>query len=111
MGHFKAFEIEVLRLLTASELGATAIDDIVLNAELVSYDYTGVGYFLTVKHPAVPSARAVFSTPTIIGSSGMTQCGFLVFVESGELILECYTAGSVEISEHFREQHITVCTT
>jgi hypothetical protein len=111
MGHFKAFEIEVLRLLTAPALGTTAVEDIVLNAELVSYDYSGIGYFLTVKHPVVPIARTVFSTPTIIGSSGMTQCGFLVFVESGELMLECYIAGAVEISENFREQHIAVCAT
>jgi hypothetical protein len=111
MGHFKEFEIEVLRLLYAPKLGAMAVEDIVLNAELVSYEYSGAGYFLTVKHPALPSARDVLSTPTITGNSGMTQCGFLLFVESGELMLECYKAGAVEVPENFREQQVVVCAT
>jgi hypothetical protein len=108
MGHFKAFEEEALRVLALAELGAPAVEDVLANAELVNYEYSGVGYFLTVRHPCLPRTRAVLSKPTVLGQLGAVEGGFLVFIENGELMLECYTAGAVEIPENFREQHVVI---
>jgi hypothetical protein len=108
MGHFKAFEEDALRLLAAQELGAPVVEEVLANAELVSYEYSGCGYFLTVQHPCLPQARAVLSKPTVLGQAGTIEGGFLVFIENGELMLECYTAGAVEIPDNFREQHVVI---
>jgi hypothetical protein len=91
MGEFRDFEIHVLHLLVAPKLGAEAVEAIVREAELVSYDYSGVGYFLTVKHPSFPSKRIVCDKPNVVGRSGNIQSGFVVFIENGELMLECHT--------------------
>jgi hypothetical protein len=111
MGHFKAFEEKALRLLAVPELGASAVEAVLARAELVSYEYSGCGYFLTVKHPCLPQARTVLSKPVVTGSSGPSEGGFLVFLENGELMLECYTAGTVDLPEDFREQHVVISAT
>ncbi len=111
MNHFKPFEEDVLRLLATPVLGANTVTAILKESEFVSYEYSGAGYFVTVRHPTLPLTRTVISQPTVIGQSDEAQGGFLVFIENGELMLECYTAGTVEIPESFREQHVHVAAT
>ena len=108
MGEFRVFESHVLRLLVAQTLGENAVEAIEREAELVSYKYSGVGYFLTVKHPSLPSERIVCSKPKVVGRSGNIQSGFVVFIENGELMLECHTWGEIDVPEDFREQHVFV---
>lgn len=111
MGQFRPFEEEVLRLLASPIIGAKAVAEILVEAELVSYEYSGVGYFLTVRHSSLPVARTVISEPIVICRSGAVRGGHIVFVENGELMLECYSAGAEEIPETFREQHVVVSST
>ena len=108
MSHFREFEKEAIRLLAAPLFDASSIEIILADAELVSYDYSGVGYFLTVRHPAVPVGRVVLSEPEVVGRCGDVAGGFLVFVEGGELMLECYTAGSIEVPASFRDLEVRV---
>ena len=108
MGIFRDFEIHVLHLLVAPKLGAETVEALERDAELVSYEYSGVGYFLTVKHPSLPSTRIVFHKPSVVGRAGNTQSGFVVFVENGELMLECHTWGEIDVPENFREQDVIV---
>jgi hypothetical protein len=108
MGEFRDFETHVLRLLVTQKLGAETVEAIERNAELVSYEYSGVGYFLTVKHPSLPSERIVCDKPNVVGRSGNIESGFVVFIENGELMLECHTWGEIDVPENFREQHVVV---
>jgi len=108
MGEFRVFESHVLRLLVAPKLGAETVEAIEREAELVSYDYSGAGYFLTVKHPSLPSERIVCDKPKVVGHSGNIQSGFVVFIENGELSLECHTWGEIDVPENFREQRVIV---
>ncbi len=108
MGTFRVFESHVLHLLVIPKLGAEIVEGIERDAKLVSYEYSGVGYFLTVKHPSLPSERIVCDKPNVVGRSGNIQSGFVVFIESGELMLECHTWGEVDVPESFREQHVIV---
>ncbi len=108
MSEFRVFESHVLHLLVAPKLGAEAVETLEREAELVSYDYSGVGYFLTVKHPSLPSERIVCDEPNVVGRSGNIQSGFIVFIENGELMLECYTWGEIVVPKNFREQHVIV---
>src|SRR5688572_15823243 len=103
MSHFRPHELEVLRLLVAPELGAEAVDAIARDSELVGIEHTGVGYFLTVRHTSVPEKRQVCSQPVLTGISGQLQSGFVVFLENGELMLECHSWGDEQLPENYRE--------
>src|SRR5215831_5963374 len=89
MSVFKPFEADTLRLIGTSALGASVIESIIAEAELVSYKHSGAGYFLTVRHPSLPENRIVCSKPVVTGKHGETVGGFLAFIENGELMLEC----------------------
>lgn len=95
-------------MLVVPELGVAMVEAVILEAELVSYEYSGVGYFVTVKHLALPTARTVCQRPIVVGTSGGIEGGFLVFVADGELMLECYTSGAIEVTEDFRDQQVAV---
>jgi hypothetical protein len=105
---FREFEIQVLRLLVSPALSAEAVETIVREAEFSSYNYSGSGYFLTVKHPSLPIKRIVCSEPHVAGRWRDIQSGFVAFIESGELMLECFTWGAVEVPESYREQSVVV---
>ena len=75
---------------------------------LVSYEYTGSGYYLAVGHSSVPSDRFVCHQPIVLGTSGDVQFGFVVFLENGELTLECHTWGPVDVPDDFREQKVEI---
>src|SRR5215469_15344539 len=81
----REYERRVVQLLVVPHLGAAAVKTIVNEARLVSYENTGVGYFLTLAHPSIPSERMVCDKPTVSGQLGDTPCGFVIFIERGEL--------------------------
>jgi len=108
VSHFQDFEKCAVRLLAGTTLGPELLERVLEEAELVSYEYSGVGYFLTVRHPRLPKDRRVLSEPVVIGRVGEIEGGFLVFVQNAELMLECYTAGAVKVPSNFREQNVNV---
>ena len=108
---FRDFEIEALRLLLKPKLGEAAVDILICEAEFVSYEYSGCGYFFSVKHPSLPNNRIVCSEPQVIGRAGRVSSGFLAFIENGELMLECYSLGDVDVPENFRDEDVSISTT
>jgi hypothetical protein len=56
----------------------------------------------------LPTERAVYSEPPVVGTAEDIQAGFLVFVENGELVLECHTWGAVELPAEFRDENVKV---
>lgn len=108
MRQFRPFEEDALRMLAGPVLGLASLDAVFAEAELVGYEYSGVGYFLTVRHSSLPANRIVISEPVVIGSAGEVQGGYLVFIENGELMLECYSAGRSEVPENFRDLKVHV---
>lgn len=112
MSAFKDFERKAVRMLAGSCMPDNQLDSLLDSADLVSYEYTGVGYFLTVRHSAVPftSKTVVWDRPVVIGRGGGIECGFLVFLENGTLTLECHSWGDDAFPEKFREQEVEVAT-
>ena len=106
--HFRPFEVEALRHLVVPVLGAAVTDEVVRDSELVGYEYSGCGYFLTVRHPSLPARRVVCSDPIVVGRFGDVQGGYIAFIENGELVLECYTAGAADVPADFRDRHVTI---
>jgi hypothetical protein len=105
---FREYEVLALRRLVAPHLGDRVADAIVREARLVKYDHTGVGYFLTVAHPSIPSERLTCDKPIIEGRVNDTSCGFIAFLERGELTLECFTFGHDTVPETIRELDVAI---
>lgn len=89
MSAFNSYESEVLRVSLEGRYSDEQIDDVIENAKLVSLEHTGDGYFLTVAHPLMPAARTVCSDPSLVGRFQDVLCGFVLFLEGGELMFEC----------------------
>jgi hypothetical protein len=102
MDAFRPFETEILRLLVAPVLGDEMLDAVLATGELVSYEHSGVGYFVTVRHPGLPRTRVVIDRPNVFGTLNGVEGGYLVFIEDGELMLECWSTES-EFPEFFRD--------
>lgn len=84
------------------------IEDLLATASLVSCEHTAVGYFLTVHHPALPASRVVCNEPMIEGRAKDIECGFVVFLEGGELTLECHSWGDSPLPADLRERPLAI---
>ena len=78
------------------------------SAHLVSFEHTGVGYFLNVQHSALPAERVVCHEPLLMGKAGDVECGFVVFLGERKLTLECFTYGDESLPEDFRKRSVVV---
>ena len=107
MKPFSDFEREVVKTCLASQLPVDEVEAVLDSATWVSYEYTGSGYYLTVRHPSLPSERAICDMP-LTGRSGNIVCGFVVFLGNGELTLECHTWGPEDVPEDFRERQVEI---
>jgi hypothetical protein len=111
MSMFREYEGKVLRLLVAGVLSPEQLEAVVREGELVSYDYTVSGYFLTVRHASLPEERVVCDRPLLTGSADGVICGFVIFIENGEITIECHSWGDVDVPEGFRDKEVLVATT
>jgi hypothetical protein len=105
----KDFEKKAIALLTSGLF--TYADVLVLGreAELVGIEHTGAGYFLTIRHPSFSlEERSVYSKPVVIGEVPGIVVGFVVFIENGELTLECHGWGADEVPKDIREMDVQV---
>jgi hypothetical protein len=106
MGVFSPYEILVLQKLLEARYDREQIETIVKDAMFVSLEHTGVGYFLTVTHPLMPAARIVCSAPTLTGRFQHVLCGFVLFLEGGELTFECFSYPSSANADGFVPEDI-----
>ena len=107
----REYEKTVVRLLASGVLSLRQLDDVIREGELVEYDYTGCGYFLTIKHPAFPTERIVCDTPKLTGSADGIISGFVIFIEGGRLTIECHSWGDADVPEWFRDRDVQVAAT
>src|SRR2546430_10362022 len=111
MSIFKDFEIKAIRLLASSVLSSQHLEALVREGDFIGYEYTGNGYFLSVSHASLPTERIVCHKPIVIGSIEGIACGFIIFIENGQLTIECHSWGDVEIPEWFRDRDVQVTAT
>ena len=108
MSVLKEYEQEVLNLLAPSALSPKQIEAVVHEGKFVSYDYSGCGYFLTLSHPNLPMERKVCDKPIVIGHAEGVDCGFIIFIQDGELTIECHSWGKIDVPDGFREMNVRV---
>jgi hypothetical protein len=102
------YEREVVRTVMCSHVHPETVEQLIESAEFISCEHTGVGYFLTMRHPSISEPRVVLDEPMTLGRSGKIECGFLIFLERGELMLECYSFGDETIPEDIRERRLEI---
>ena len=108
MGVLKRFEIDVLQRLGGQTLSAPQVVQLSEEGDLVSLDFSGVGYFLTLRHRSLPDERVVLDKPTLSGTAGDLLTGFVAFVENGEVTLECCSYGGEAVPENYRDFEVKV---
>jgi hypothetical protein len=104
----KDYEIKVLYLLASNVLSAQQLETLVSEGEFVEYDYTGCGYFLSIRHPSLPKDRIVCHEPLVTGRADDIICGFVVFIENHQLTIECHSWGDIDVPEDFRDRDVQV---
>ena len=108
---FRPFEQQVLSILLGPSFGAELVRQVTEDCELVSLEYSGAGYFLTVKHADLPLERSVYNRPIVTGElNDGSQATFLAFVEEGTLTLECATLESTSLTDGFRDRDVRIST-
>ncbi len=108
MSVFTAFEIEVLKLMAPCTLPPAILEIVAREASLVSYEYTGSGYFLTVAHPQFPEEKNTVGEPIVMGHADGIDCGFVLLFGGREMMIECHTWGAIDVSEDFRTKDVHV---
>lgn len=106
----KGFEWRAIEFLVKDVLPSAVFSALKAEAELVKCEYSGCGYFLTLRHPQLPLERIVCDRPLVVGTWEGIDCGFLVFLENRELMLECHSFGAREVPPSYREQEVRVHT-
>lgn len=108
MSVFSDYEQDVVERLLEAHLSQAEIAAVVADCEFVSLEHTGVGYFLTVSHAAIPKSRVVCHEPLLVGTADGFDCGFVIFLERGELTLECHSWGDGSIPADVRDRRLVV---
>jgi hypothetical protein len=107
-GTFNDYERDVVAALLSRRLPASVVESVLERAAPVSIEQTGLGYLLTAAHPGLPEERMVCNEPLLIGRVGDLECGFVIFIEDGELTLECHPWGDDVLPGDMRDRDIRV---
>lgn len=110
MPAFREFEIEAIRLMTTGVLSEDQMRSVIEADHPSRYNYTGSGYFLTVKNSSLPIEPRTLFDPPVVGDVGEIHAGFVVFLGAQELTLECHSWGAIDVPEDFRDQRVVVNT-
>lgn len=110
MTAFRPFEVQAIRMMADAAVPEQVLARVLAASAADRYDYTGCGYFLTVKDPELPTERRSLSVPPVAGVAGEIQAGFVVYLGDQELTLECHTWGAFDVPENFREMAVQVIT-
>ena len=96
--------------MATGALSEEALQALAKVEHLASYEYTGCGYFLTVRLASLPAEPKTLSDPPVVGNSGEVQAGFVLFLGNQELTLECHTWGPVDVPADFRDREVAIST-
>ncbi|MEM6799112.1 MAG: hypothetical protein AAF589_06330 [Planctomycetota bacterium] len=108
MSIFTDYEQAVIELLLHREYSCEEVSRIFAGSELVSVEHTGCGYFLTAKHALFPTKRVVCDSPWVEGKAGGIHCGFVAFLEGGELLIDCHGMGTPDMPLTVREMDLAI---
>lgn len=103
-----SYERTAIAALVDGHLPLDVVTSVLTDGHLVSLEHTGAGYYLTVSHPSLPTERLVCNEPLLFGRVDELECGFVVFLENGELTLECHSWTEVGLPTDLRSRAVVV---
>ena len=107
MSNIAEYEKDVIRKLCEAHISQALLDDVFEKSEAKCV-HSGAGYLLTFAHSELPLERIVCDKPKLLGEWNGIDSGFIVFLENGELTLECHSWGDKEIPSNYRKQPVKV---
>ena len=106
---FKAYEIALLHNVLADEFPPEQLAAIIEGASDPHVEFDGYGYYVSVRHAAIGSARRVTSAPpSLAGHCDGRMAGFIVFLEDGQLTLEIYPWDGDCLPATFRDGDVRI---
>ncbi len=108
MNTLRPFERDAIKLLGAATPHRDTLARLLSADVPVEYEYTVVGYFITISSPELPLAREILTEPFVLGELPGVSCGFIAFLGNQELMLECHTWTDADIPPDFRDQAVVV---
>ena len=107
----RPFECKAIEILVAGIIPVETLGEIFEESAVADYEYTGCGYFLKLTHPELPSKVCTCHEPKVRGEANGILSGFIVYLGDGELVLECYTLGEIDVPPTYRDQDVQVSAT
>ena len=99
----------MLQALLADEFSPDQLAQILDGASDPHVESNGYGFYVSVRDPAIGSARRVYSgPPSLAGHSDGRTAGFIVFLEHDELTLEIYPWDGDCLPATFRDGDVKV---
>lgn len=110
MAHpFKQYEVALLQDLLAKEFSREQLSQILEGASDQRVESNGYGFYVSVRHPAIGSARRVYSgPPSLAGHCEGRMAGFIVFLEDNQLTLEIYPWDGNCLPATFRDGEVRI---
>jgi len=105
------YEREAINILCSGVLNNSILHGALNHPESIDVDFTGEGYYLTIKHKELPAERIVCDKPMLVGIFQEQEVGFIVFVENNSLCLECYNLSTKGVPESIRNGTVILKTT
>lgn len=98
------FEREALTTLLAGVFRDDVIRRIIDEGDFVSCDFSGAGYFVTLRHDLAPKNHRICGEATVNGRADGYLAGFLAILMDGEVTLECYSLEADSFPDDFRDR-------
>ena len=106
---FRKYEISLLQTLLEGEFSRDQLLRILDGASDAHVESNGYGFYVSVRHPAIGSARRVYSgPPSLAGHSDGRMAGFIVLLERGQLTLEIYPWDGDCLPATFRDGEVRI---
>lgn len=99
----------MLQALLADEFSGDQLMQILNDASDPHVEFNGYGFYVSVRHQAVGSARRVYGgSQSLAGHCDGRVAGFIVFLEHGQLTLEIYPWDGDCLPATFRDGEVTI---
>lgn len=97
------FEIEVFEKMLDEKFPAGNVKQIISEAAISNYEFTGAGYLLELTHDGINLENELIYIPVIKGHHGSLCVGFTLFTEKNTITMDCYSWDLSRLPENFRE--------
>lgn len=104
----KDYEIQVFEKMLMNKLIKADWTMFIDNYKLVSYEYTGAGYFLKIRVNSLNLKKETIQKPIVIGEYDGLMLGFILYLYQNEIVMECHSWSSDNPPENVRDQDIKI---